>query len=329
MSKKDYSISYVRFIAAVMIIVCHMLQFYGNELHCWFDVGVQIFFCMSGYLYGRKLQPGDDEFAFYKKQFIKILTDYYVTIFLAMIVELIIIPESVSVKGMLGAVLLYSEMEGGGHLWYIPYILLCYLCTPFLVRFFSRFRKESSLFFSLAFLFAVNNIISYEFCSYFNPAWINCYVVALFLGFCEKNLQLRLEKIVKFLIAAGCLLLNPLQIYLQYVLKLQMDGSFLFYLVKTNAHAALGCTLFFVGKWLFHFVKAEGLHKFLDFTDRFTYDVYLTHHFLIIGPLSLMELTDMLPVNIFVILALILLSAGIVHFISERMIKDIQKRVCI
>ena len=52
--KRDYAISYIRFIAMVMIIVCHFFQYYENELAYWFNVGVEIFFIISGYLYASK-----------------------------------------------------------------------------------------------------------------------------------------------------------------------------------------------------------------------------------------------------------------------------------
>lgn len=52
--KVKAAISYSRFIAMVMIVLCHFFQFYNNELAWWFNVGVQIFLIISGFLYGMK-----------------------------------------------------------------------------------------------------------------------------------------------------------------------------------------------------------------------------------------------------------------------------------
>lgn len=52
--ERDYSISWIRLIATVSIIVCHVFQFYNNDLCAWFNVGVPLFFIISGYLYGSK-----------------------------------------------------------------------------------------------------------------------------------------------------------------------------------------------------------------------------------------------------------------------------------
>lgn len=38
----------------LMIITCHFMQYMEMELAWWFNVGVQIFFVISGFLYGGK-----------------------------------------------------------------------------------------------------------------------------------------------------------------------------------------------------------------------------------------------------------------------------------
>ena len=45
----DWSISCIRFIAFTFIIICHILQYFGNGLCWWFNVGVQIFLAISGF----------------------------------------------------------------------------------------------------------------------------------------------------------------------------------------------------------------------------------------------------------------------------------------
>lgn len=53
-SKRLVAISAVRLIAMVMIIACHILQYYKLELAWWLNVGVQIFLIISGFLSGIK-----------------------------------------------------------------------------------------------------------------------------------------------------------------------------------------------------------------------------------------------------------------------------------
>ncbi len=90
---RDYSISCARFIAMCFIIICHMMQrddFASNingahiSWAFWFNVGVQMFLFLSGYLYGGK--DSIDTISFYKKNFPKLLIDYYIFIFIILVV---------------------------------------------------------------------------------------------------------------------------------------------------------------------------------------------------------------------------------------------------
>lgn len=52
--QKDLKISVIRLIAVLMIISCHILQGLKYEAAYWVNLGVQVFFFISGYLYGKK-----------------------------------------------------------------------------------------------------------------------------------------------------------------------------------------------------------------------------------------------------------------------------------
>lgn len=49
-NNQSKAISLIRAISALMIIWCHIFQGLDNELAWWFNVGVQIFLFMSGFL---------------------------------------------------------------------------------------------------------------------------------------------------------------------------------------------------------------------------------------------------------------------------------------
>lgn len=53
--KYDYSISFIRVTAMLFIILCHLSSHYGITVTAqFFNVGVPMFFMISGYLYGDK-----------------------------------------------------------------------------------------------------------------------------------------------------------------------------------------------------------------------------------------------------------------------------------
>ena len=66
--EKNASISLIRMVAMSFIIICHIFQTYGNELAWWFNVGVQIFLIISGYLYCSKDYSAESPLKILKKQ---------------------------------------------------------------------------------------------------------------------------------------------------------------------------------------------------------------------------------------------------------------------
>lgn len=67
MDNYDYSISFLRVLAMFFIIICHLgTYFKANVIAQFFNVGVQIFFVISGYLYGEK-RIGNYSYWLYKR----------------------------------------------------------------------------------------------------------------------------------------------------------------------------------------------------------------------------------------------------------------------
>ena len=93
-------------------------------------MGVQLFLCISGFLYGYKNIENVTDF--YNKRLKKILIPYYLVFVSFGIVEFIFDRVSFSVKSFILGLVLCSEVNGAEHLWFIPTILMCYFITPLL-----------------------------------------------------------------------------------------------------------------------------------------------------------------------------------------------------
>lgn len=327
--EKDYAISIIRMISTVMIVLCHMMQYEKMELAWWFNVGVQIFFCMSGYLYGKIYDHGKDQISFYKKQFSKILIDYYIVLIFFTAIKFILVPSQVSLERTAMGFLLCGTVKGGEHLWFIPYILLCYFLIPVLFKYFTRFQTDKSSGLSFILLSIVMIPLFFAYTS-ISPAKIWCFVFGLYLGVCERTGRNNVFKKFIFLVIAGCILSNLIQIICDYGLRLEFTGPLrrLYGIFCEYAHATLGCSLFFAMKRWFtrlHLTHPSNgaLKQFCDISDRFSFDIYLVHQFFIIGPLSLMDITKFKSANIALIFVLILISAYALNQISGR----VKKRV--
>ena len=65
--------------------------------------------------------------------------------------------------------------------------------------------------------------------------------------------------------------------------------------------------------------------KFLDFTDKYSYHLYLTHQIFILGPLSVLSLTASKPLNIVLSLIFIALLTFVMILLSNLFKKSFKK----
>ena len=316
--KRDLSISFVRMLAMMFIVICHVMQYYDVELAWWFNIGVQIFLCISGYLYGRKRIL--DILVFYRKNFVKILIDYEIVVFAAVAATVLFTDTVITVEEIAEAVLTVSTIAGGAHLWFIPTILMCYLLTPLYERIFSRAEQSHKLLVPAAvLLFVMNELVFRQVFSYFNAAWINCYLI----GFALRRFQQ-----YRFWYTGSAWLLTltgavfiSIQASVRYLQLITLTDAWrpFYYPVCDYGHVFLGVALFCSGRVLLRpFCNINLIQRILRLSDRYSYQIYLTHHFFILGPLSLMALTANSYVNVVLILLLTVLTAVLLQKISAK-----------
>lgn len=147
----DYSIALVRIVSCIMIFLCHYVQILGNpviaQMAQFFNVGVFVFFMISGYLLGQKRINKGKLALWYKKRIIRIFVPLYiVVIFVLMALYL----EGIHVS--LKAVMMYAfnlqafgaNIWGVRQLWFLTIIMICYIVTPVLqhIREYSTVAKR-------------------------------------------------------------------------------------------------------------------------------------------------------------------------------------------
>lgn len=121
---------------------------------------------------------------------------------------------------------------------------------------------------------------------------------------------------------------NSVQIYSDYVRDISLSGYVerLYQYFCNYNHVCLGALLFLLMKKAFDKLRVERHQKivnFLKFTDKYSYETYLVHQFLILGPFSLMALTPFQPINIATIVGGIIFLAGLLKKTEERMMNVI------
>lgn len=298
--EKNASISLIRMVAMLFIIICHIFQTYGNELAWWFNVGVQIFLIISGYLYYSKDYDAESPLNILKKQFKKILIPYYFWIIIVILIYTFFSPTSLSIFSVINSFFCSGTLVGQGHLWFIPYILFCYIITPYLYWIKNKIRDKNLLQTTLVWLviFAIVLFISTLYKSYFRSEIITCYI----LGYAIADLFNRfnnIKLITTILIFFIALFLNVIKICLQYVYSIEYNGiaAVFVYYFKSYSHVILGLSIFLM---LLYFCKGIKYYKILSYSDRYSYEIYLVHALFILSPLNLLFLTDIVWINILI-----------------------------
>ena len=97
------------------------------------------------------------------------------------------------------------------------------------------------------------------------------------------------------------------------------------YYFQTYSHAFLGAWLFTILFWIFNKINIKS-NRLLEFSDKYSYHIYLVHQIFILFHMSLLNLTPYLVINICLILICSILSGIILKkidaFINVHIIKN-------
>lgn len=324
-NKPDYAISAIRFISMLLIITCHFMQYLEMELAWWFNVGVQIFFTMSGFLYGQRTIYSP--VGFVCRQLKKILIPYWCILFVVSVVHKLFLEDVFSWGVTIAAFFCVGRIPGMEHLWFVQYILICYLLLPYLLYIKRSIKDYSSVqrWAIIAGLFVALQFVGFTFKGYgMIPNRISCFAAGVFLPSGNRDGLVRTGKII----CPIAIVLNIVRIFGVYILNIEQN--LIFDLLVKYAHGFLGIAAFLFMYCIFSGAKSGAV---LKFSDRYSYHIYLVHQVFILGPLSLMKLMPNVATNIFAICCCIFLagmllekSAVLINTAIGRMNQNIMKR---
>ncbi|MGL5681619.1 MAG: acyltransferase family protein [Marinifilaceae bacterium] len=321
---KDYNISIIRLIATCMIVACHFLQYYGNFLAWWLNVGVQVFLVISGFLYGQQ-ERTVDPLPFYKKAFSKILIEYWVYLILIIPIYLLINPTLISFNNVYNAFICKSTLKGLEHLWFIPNILFAYLLTPLLQSICIKFRYHSPILYLkdiLLFIVGfqiINNVFLYE----FKTGMLTAYVLGFIIGHSVRIFGDRILSLIQYPIIILGIVSNMVRILnSRDIIKVGIDYQYLMTMINAYAHVLLGLSIFIIlylyfnANMLYKMIPESKLNRILNLSDQYSYSIYLVHQFFIFGPFAFLLISRYRILNIGIIILAILFSAIVLKYIT-------------
>lgn len=322
--KKIAWISWLRVCAMTMIVLCHIAvqsgSALGNIAGQFLNVGVEIFFLLSGYLFGRKnIQTGYGEWLW--KRMTRIVPAYYLFLVILAGVHLTLGIHQ-KLENWLISVLFLEGIEvyllGAEHLWFLTVMLACYFITPVMDILKKKNMTSSKYLWFFLGISAILQVLATVFVStqlgrYWNL--VNLYILAYILGSCQ--FICKSPKMFVTAVSAGIA-----AIAFRLIGRFCWDGTVFYTLYIVGlTHAVLALSIMMVFQFCIH--KTPG--KLITFFDNISYEVYLVHYMLICGPISLMHMTDSFFVSAVAACILTVVSATMLHEAINFLTKTIRR----
>lgn len=145
------AVNIIRICGALLIFLCHACNESGTALGGIlgqvFNIGVPIFFVLSGYLHSMKSIPNSVGTWYWKKAK-RIMVPLYIFLGILAIIYLVT-GHKINLIVWLQTIIpicgiTQNYISGCGHLWFITHLLICYAITPLLQKYKSLTKKTNS-----------------------------------------------------------------------------------------------------------------------------------------------------------------------------------------
>lgn len=295
---QSISISIIRICSTISIVLCHLFQSLEINLAWWLNIGVQIFLFMSGFLSSYSQEKG---FKFLQKKLTRIYASYW--IFLIIVLPFYFFVQDISIYqiiiyffGLQGFFINY-RINGLGHLWFITVIVLSYLIASVFQSYKEKIINLKKIYFILI-LILIFFILKFIFLSKFYVPWVYTFILGYFLALkFNFNFTKKLSDGFTFII----LILFLLRLGIEN--NLIKTFSIFDYDIITLSKMLTGCGIFIT---LYYYLSKSSFSKssLVNNLELYSYEIYLTHHIFILGYFSLVNTSNFLILNIFIIFIL-------------------------
>ena len=322
--ERDYNISIIRIFSMLSIVLCHIFQMKNMGIAFYLNVAVQVFLFMSGFLYGKK--DIDDSWLWLKRQIKKIIIPYYIYIIIALIMYVLFARQFLTIKNVLSMFLcqqlILSFPQGLNHLWFIPVILICYLITPFLNKILKNNNQKQKNLVLIIIIFYIE-VMFYQTSIDVRICNMICYILGYAIS---SETNKKNQNNILLLIYILTIITNFTKIFV-----VPDSGNeiidFIINLFIKNSHILLGSTIFIIFYKTFGIINISPkkiILKVINILDKYCMYVYITHHVFIAKPLSLINLTNSIFLNLLIIVICIVGSSWLLEKIVQRVRKEIK-----
>lgn len=322
----DYTVCFSRIIGMVMIVICHLGTAFNNGIiGQGFQVGVQLFLFISGYLYSKKDLGNLTKW--FKSRYLRLGIPFYLFIFYIAIVNIILnnkmdyrsfILYLFNIQGYYHIFCDVSHIEpvlGTAHLWFLSVIWLCYLFTP-LLQLINKNLSNCKIYWLLFILFCLSVVLgSYS----IRIDYFYIYILGYFYN------RLNKIKIWKIIVYLSFFLSILGRLAGKYYSDVYGDNAVYLYIIIPITYNFLSLSIYYfyskIGVYLFKFICKYSLKNVVSYLDKITFFVYITHYQFIEGPFYFTRYEEnmLLGVSLFFIFTFI--TSNLLYFCNDIIIK--------
>lgn len=325
---RDKAVSVTRVVAMFFIIICHLFMFYGfDSLGQIFNVGVEIFLIISGFLYSNKTIQKEKDFI--KNRILKINIPLWILVSFVVLFLVfngqkeVLLFTPIYLFNLQGFDFLlptinFPIIEKLTYLWFLTVIMFCYFGVVILKRIEKKYddkfyTNNKKLFAIFLVLILVDVILAYL---GFNFGYFLAFFVGYVIG--KRNKEISIKKYILttiFMITAIIIRLGG---------KIFLDESTLYNLViVVFTHTALAYWIYqsikFAEKYFKKIFNYISNSKAIDWLDNHSMSIYMTHCLFISDILSVKYLSDNISIQIIFFFILTIFSAKLLKFLSDNL----------
>lgn len=297
------TIEFLRFVAMCMIVSCHIVLSYGSNYYAILNMGVQIFFVLSAFLYAQK--EIETPITWFKKRIFKLYPPFLFFIAFALPLIFVFQPELFSIKKVLFYLLncqyflgteQYDELD---HLWFLTTIFICYLITPLLQKVYNLKYGRCSII-VVGLLMVVNYYVTNG-----KLDWFFLYTFSYLL--------FRLKKTVDWgFIVVLYVLLSILLLKINWTHILSVDW------VRLSTFDICSLLIVILSLRIFTYFQYKDSTKVVKWISNYSFEIYIVHNFFIHGTFSCSYLTDSVLLNVCIILFVSITLAYVLRIMTKK-----------
>lgn len=319
----DYSIAITRIVGCIMIFLCHYVQITGNPIIAqsrqFFNVGVFVFFLISGYLYGQKNIGRGNVLKWYGKRLVKILVPLYVVmiiIFLALYIENIKVMPMQYLIYALNLQGFWGGISGASQLWFLTALMICYFITPLLQFMRDNINKNvlkviASIYILLQLAVAIMGSTVL--------ALYMMYIGVYIIGY--SVLKYVLDEITTGKFAVWSVVM-VLAMGLRITGKILADGTRYYdYIIVLYTQTILAIWIMLAVKFVYQRISDRVNIKLVRKLEGYTMEIYMVHMMFMYMPFCLVGRVNLTVDTVLIIIATVI-SAWILKKVENILIKN-------